>query len=383
MMRTKNIIFILLILGFSTCIKSYDPNINKSTIQNYVVQGTISNEEGWQEVNISLSSPASKPEYIPVNSCEVEIKDELGQIFKLDGYEDGKYRVWMSSEYLVTERSYMLKIKTPDGQILESAFDKMPKGPEIEDVYFELEDVPTNEPDVFLHGIHFYIDLKAGGEDSRFYKWQLTETWEYHSAYPNEFYYDGEVHQNIPPDSSQYVCWATEDIPKIYTLSTKNLVENSFNRFPLHYVRNTTEQLAILYSVLVKQIALSEEAFTYWDQLRMNSDNAGGLYSTQPLPIQGNIVNTTSPDQKVLGFFQASSISAKRLFVEPVPGLVLEYSDHCSPTLMRKGLIEIRPQDYPGYLMSHEGRWTMVLMNDECVECKQRGGTTTKPDFWP
>ena len=384
MMPNKSILLIGLLLILGGCIKPYYPKFNEDSIQKWVVEGMISNQEGWQEVRISISSSYFIAEFVGVEDCEVEIWDDLNQKFTLEEVNKGIYRVWMSQEYLVPGRSYKLHVKTSDGNILESTFDQMPVGPEISDTYFEIKDLPTSEPDEWLSGIQFYTDLNAGEDDSRYYRWRVTETWEYESAYPKEYYYDGEIQRYVPPDSSQYYCWDTEQIDEVFTITTENLSENTFTKIPLHFVSSKTDQLSKLYSIFVEQIALSEEAFVYWDQLRKNISVGEGLYASQPLAIKGNISNVNNPDQSILGFFQASSISSKRFFVESVEGLELDFSNSCSPAVLRKGLLEIKPRDYPAYLMTSEsGNWLPIIFNYECVDCTLRGGSTEKPDFWP
>jgi hypothetical protein len=244
-------------------------------------------------------------------------------------------------------------------------------------------DLPTNEPDEWIKGIQFYTNLNADESQSKYYRWQITETWEFHSAYPKEFYYDGEINHISPPDYSTFYCWTTRPLDEIFTLSTQGLSENSYTKFPLHYVSNTTERLSVLYSFMIHQIALSEDAYNYWDQLRINNTIGEGLYSGQPLAIKGNYTNTSHSDQNVLGFFQASSETNKRVFVAPIESLELDYSDKCSPSVLRMGLVEITPNMYPAWLMESHGFWTMKLMNDECVDCTLRAGKTEKPSFWP
>ena len=382
-MRIKQLTYLILLLILASCIKAYNPNFKDNATQKYVVQGMVSNQEGWQEIDISISSSLSQIGYFPIEGCQVEIIDDENNKFDLEEYEKGKYRVWMSQEYLVVDRSYKTRIVLPNADILESSYDQMPAGPEIEDVFFEIKDLPTSEPDEWIKGIQYYTNLKANNEQSRFYRWQITETWEFHSAYPKEFYYDGVVNHIFPPDYSDFYCWTTRAVDEIFTLSTQSLSENEYANLPLHYVSNTTERLSVLYSFMLRQIALSEAAYQYWDELRINNTIGEGLYASQPLAIKGNIVNTTNPDMEVLGFFQASSETSKRIFTEPIDQLELDYSDKCSPALLRKGLLEITPNMYPAWLMEDRGFWIPVLMNDECVDCTLRAGKTEKPIFWP
>ncbi len=383
MMHIKNYIYIAILIILSGCIKPYSPELKNDSAQKYVVQGMISSIQGFQEVTVSLTSSVNEPQYIAVNGCTVEIIDSHHQIFPLQAYANGIYKVWMNQEDLNPSLSYKVKVITPDNDIIESAFDQMVQGPEIDDVFFEIESIPTHIPDVWDLGIQFYTNLIAEDNQSRFYRWKLTETWEYHSAYPIEFYYDGLVQHVSPPDYSQMYCWTTLPINKIFTLSTMNLSENSFYSFPLNFVENNTSRLGILYSLLIQQIALTENAYTYWDKLRQNSEQNGGLYTSQPMAIKGNLINTTHPEKDVLGFFQASTIYTKRIFVSPPEDLPLSINNQCSPIQIEHGFIEISPADYPAYLLTVDGHWSMVHLNDECVLCPLRGGTTTKPIYWP
>ncbi|NOR86101.1 MAG: DUF4249 family protein [Bacteroidales bacterium] len=382
MMQIRTIIYMIIVLAFSGCIKPYEPNFDDGVVQKYVVQGMIDNQEGWQTVRVSKSTSVSNPSLITVDGCQVEIVDEIGQKFELSLFDRGEYRVWMSSEYLVPGRAYQLIVITPEGEILQSSFDRMPLETDLEDVFYEIETLPTNDPEVWTHGIQFYTNLNAGENNSRYYRWKINETWEYHARFPKEFYYDGQVQQIIPPDSSQMYCWANQDVDEIFTLSTANLDENSFQNFPLHYVNTSSDRLAILYSMLISQIALSEEAYIYWDQLRINNID-GGLYSSQPIAVKGNIENISRPDQDVLGFFQASSIASKRIFIEPIDELELYFSDGCSPALLWRGFIELTPDTWPAYLMTFEGNWSFVYLNYECVNCELMGGITERPLYWP
>lgn len=368
----------------TSCIKPFDPGLNDLASNKFVVQGSVSSIEGWQYVYISNTSNISQAEYNPINDCQAEIIDDQGNIFGLSQYEDGVYRVWMNSTDLVPYRSYMVKVITPDGQILESDFDQLPEGPdEVGDVYYEIKDIPTNDPEYTIHGVQLYTDFSANPEDSKYYRWKLTETWEFHTDYDIEFYYDGVVHQVSPPDTSQRVCWKTILVPEVYTLSTVNLSENALNAVPLNFIYNTSNRLKIMYSLYIEQSALSEDAYNYWDKLRINSNQDGGLYTTQPLSVKGNIKNISDPEKEVLGFFQANALSIKRIFIEPNPDFELNLLSSCQINALRFGFIEIPTSEYPAFLFSNGGTYSLATMTDECVLCSASNGTNNKPDYWP
>jgi hypothetical protein len=383
MRQIKGILmFMSFALAVTSCIKPYNPEIRGSDAKKYVVMGRVSNVDTIQTVNITITSPVSEPEYLPVKGCDVKILDDLGNEYTMTDMEDGNYKVWISPDQVTPGKAFMVDVITPGGDHIISDYDTVKSCPPIDSVYFLREDIEGNNPGDFTLGIQFYIDLKGSDSDSRNYLWEEYETWEYHTEYPLEWWYDGTVHHVFPPDYSYNICWRTLKVPYVYTLTTGNLSANEYQRFPLHYVDNHSSRLQYGYSLLVKQIALSDAAYSYWDQMRINSSQEGGLYEKQPLAVKGNLQNLTHKDYEVLGFFGASSENDKRLFYTN-PGLPLEVYTYCSPAALRKGLIEISPRDYPAYLMGDANNWWPVLLNDECVDCRVLYGVNVKPDFWP
>jgi hypothetical protein len=291
----------------------------------------------------------------------------------------------MNNSNLVPGRGYMLKLIMPSAEVLESTFDIMPKGPsEIGDIYYKNEKQLTDDPEVVFNGIQFYTDFSASEDDGKYYRWKLTETYEYHSLYPLEFYYDQwGVHQVSPPDYSKMICYKTSVIEDVYTLSTFNLANNSLDAFKLNYVNSLSNRLEILYSLLIEQASISEEAYDFYDKLRINIEQSGGLYTSQPLAIKSNLTNTSNPENEVLGYFQASTVASARVFVEPLDNLELDYENACQLNNLRLGLFEIPPSEYPAYLLTYGVTWTDTTMTKTCVDCTQGGGVTEKPDYWP
>lgn len=385
MILNKSILYISIALLFYACVKPFTPALDDNAVNKYVVQGMVGSIEGWQNVQVSRTSTIALAEYIPVNSCAISIVDDAGNSFELSQFDEGLYRVWMDESDLVAGRSYKVIISTPTGDILESDFDKMPQGPdEVGDVYFELASIQTDDPERILYGIQFFTDFSADEDDGNYYRWQCTETYEYRSPYPLQFYYDGSVNEVSPPDSSKMVCYKTNGIEDVFTLATINLATKEYPAFPLNFVQNTSDRLEILYSLLVEQYAISLDAYNYYDKLRINLQQSGGLYTSQPLAVKGNLMNTSNEENEVLGFFQASSVAQKRVFVEaPVEGLTLEYFGGCTVNTLLFGFVEISPTEYPAYLFAADGNWTMAVMTKNCVDCTLAGGVTLKPDYWP
>jgi len=383
MRQIKNILPILALLLMYACIKPYNPLIESNAENKYVVSGRITDMEGWQEVNVSVSSPIENPEYIPVSGCYVNILNDKGNVFPMPEESPGKYRVWLGQEYLTPGTAYKVTVYTPENELIESSYDTLLQGAPLDSVYYFIEDVPTSDPSVFLRGMQFYVNLNAPDVECRNYRWEVVESWEFHSAFPAEYYYDGDFHQIIPPDYSNSVCWANGLVKNVYTLSTKSLSENVFIKYPLQFVDGHTSRLGILYSILVRQLALGVNAYNYWEQVRINNTEQGGLYEQQPFVIKGNLANLTNPDKEVLGYFYAASESSRRYFYKDIEGLELDFTDYCNEDLLGNlGWKQFNKNDYPVYY-HFNSQHALRILNNECVDCRLMGGSTTKPGFWP
>jgi hypothetical protein len=379
--RIRIISTILFLLLLSACIKQYNPVIDANAGNKYVVSGRVTATEGWQDVNVSLTSPVGSPKYIPVVGCQVNILDDKGNNFAMSELGPGQYAVWMGKENLIPGTSYRVLVLTPGGEQLESGFDKMSQCPPMDSVYYIVKDVPTPDPTITNRIMQFYVDLDAAGDYSRYYKWEIIETWEYHAARPLEYYYDGTIHQVYPPDYSNEVCWITLPVKNVFTVSTLNIGENIYKQYPLHYIDGTTPRLGYLYSMLVRQLSLSEGAYNYWEQMRINSNEQGGLYEKQPLNIKGNMQNLSHPEKNVLGYFYAVSESNKRYFYHDIEGLDLVFSNSCYEDSLIDGFRTYTKDAYPVYFYFRaDAIW---ILNKECIFCKGLGGTQVKPDFWP
>jgi hypothetical protein len=365
------------------CIKEFNPDIKANDQSKYVINGFVDNGGGIQTVNISLTTPVENPSYNPVTGCTVEVSDDRGNRFTFEETGAGNYSAFIDTIFVVPGVSFRLEVTTPDGERIMSEYDKLEANPPVDSVYFEREDIEGNEPGKYTNGIRFFVDLEGSSEHARYYRWEAVETYEYQADYARIWYYDGEVHQIWPPDSSLMFCWHTKLVPYIFTLSTTNLSENMYKHLKLHFVDNMTARLFLGYSILLKQYSLSENAFIYWDQMKTNSLEQGGLYERQPLSIKGNLKIIDNPQKEVLGYFGASSIQTKRIFVRNIPGLTIYPPTTCNPVVLRMGFAEIKPFEYPAFLMGDQFNYSMIYLESRCVDCTVAGGTNVKPDYWP
>jgi hypothetical protein len=164
--------------------------------------------------------------------------------------------------------------------------------------------------------------------------------------------------------------------------------------FPLRFIPEDSYIFRIKYSLLVQQFALSEQAYSYWENIRLSNETQGALADVQPGAIIGNIFGVTDPSETVLGYFDASAISEKRVFFDyrdfrDVGYVRPDYRVGCFdyiPIFVKESVIA-------SYMAIHGDQlaiWEVIgmspnadfeLLPKSCCDCTDLG-TNIKPPFW-
>ncbi|HEX7493258.1 MAG TPA: DUF4249 domain-containing protein [Bacteroidales bacterium] len=399
------VIFIVSFTLFAmSCISSFEPHY-KGESNMLVVEGSIIKGLEKQEINISRASSISNPVRTPEINCQVKVVDDSGNEFVFSEVSQGKYVATIDDALLTYNNQYKLVFSTPSGENYESGYQTILKTAPVDSIYTVAEnhlDPGTNQD---ILGLQFYADLNAPDDAPKFYKWQIDETWEVHAGYKIGGIYDGKtVSLALIASDSLYYCWATKIANGFYTSSTVDLSHNIIKKIPLHFKLSTSQDLLIKYCATVKQFALNKDAYDYWHQKEMELKGTGQLYTTQPNQFRSNISNTGNPDEKVLGFFWASSCSIKRLFLkDPFFKFVQEEGVTCktltlSATVAGKALEDAllslilrsrnvpKPPLYIYSICGMNGCIYFVALTDFCLDCRTNlasgTGTTKRPDFW-
>ena len=228
-----------------------------------------------------------------------------------------------------------------------------------------------------------------------YYRWDAAETYEYHSAiYSIEFYappgtvYKGKAYPQeaiVPFEDGEnyYYCWKSQHRSDVMTASTMDLTEDRLVNHTLFSFTDMDREVSSLYFVEIAQTRLSEEGYRYWEKLRSNSSDVGGLFSPEPSELRGNIVNVDDPDELVLGFIGVSTVSRVSMFIDnyeerfsywqgPSYGdMVLDsrlWSNYWRSGYRFAFYSDDGPHWYPG----------------ECIDCTRiDGGTKNRPSWWP
>jgi hypothetical protein len=390
--------FILIILiGYLavSCVERYYPDMEADSSSRIVVDAVINDQDSIQQVRLSKTSPPFYPKILPLTGCTVTINDIQNNEFRfqeLSG-QPGVYEGIIDKSALQIGNKFRLHFSTSSGEEYESGYEELLPCPPVDSVYYEVKSVLTNDPDVDLDGAQFYIDFKAPEDYGRYYRWQIDETWEYHSTFKIRMYYAasennpwvGKIYKVII--DSLFCCYKIQTVDDIFVLSTTGLVENSCRKYKLHFVDDHTQKLMFKYSLLIKQYSISENAYYYWAGLDKNNQESGGLFDRQPEMVKSNVINTGNSGEVVLGYFSVSSKRTKRIIISDIRGLYFRDVPWCKASKLTQDFLRYSTrEEWPIYLVmvwdAVEDDFVLGTAPPECFDCRLLGGTTKKPDYW-
>jgi hypothetical protein len=402
--RNRLITICICLTAFATrCISPFEPDYKGAENGLLVVDGSLIMGFQTQEIRISRSTSILKPVFHPVEKCSVRIIDDSGTEFIFTEESPGKYVAKIDDALLSYNSQYKLLISTASGQQYESGFQRILETAPVDSVYAIKETHYISEADKYMAGLQFYVDLNAPDDASRYYRWQITETWEIHAWHKIAGVYDGSTMFFNPdnPSDSLYYCWDSKTASGIYTYSTLNLTHNRLRQVPLHFKAHDSPDMTIKYCATVRQFALDADAYYYWHQKEIELRESGQIYTTQPSQLKSNIFNTANPGEKVLGYFWVSSFTEKHLFEKnPFYNNIAIGPESCvsygtCAEFLDENLINtlyhitqytknfpVPPVYMYYYIMPMSGLFCVYFTKDECIDCRRVGGNTHKPDFW-
>lgn len=395
----KSLIILFVSFSFFTCIDPYVPNLDKFesllVVDALLTDDNLSNRVLLTRTMKTLSEKSEK-----VTGALVIIKDDIGNRTTLTETSIGEYKTDASVFTGKTGRTYILYIKTDDGEEYESDPCLMYPLQDIDSIYFcnEQEEV-DNE---IQKGIRIYIDSK-GESDCRYYRWTFEEWWKFRIPEPELYEYINSGTYVLKPQLRQ-VCWGNNKSNEIKIKSTELWGSNKFEKKPMLFLEsNKTTRFTIQYCIQIKQFSISKKEYEFWDRISQVNESGGDIFVKQPFEVSGNIHNLNKPEEPVLGYFQVSGAKIKRRYLTS-----REANDLGVPNYYYEcDRIERGPDDYKvqgsesalptidqihsEYLSYGYNFLFPVYMNGEviklafatpfCSDCTI-SGSQEKPDFW-
>jgi len=370
-----------LCLFLSSCVEYYEPELTESQ-EVLVISGMISDSPGRHVVRVSLSSPYRFPEFQGLENCLVNVSDQDGNMIHYLEEGDGVYAADIPDDFLEVGDAASLYVLNPNGVEYRSEYDTIFSCPEIDSVYWEFQHTGTFDPEQSRPGIQFYLDMSGSGSDSRNLIWRVHETWEFWAALMGNIIMYDFSHSEPFETRKIFKCWESYPLDHIYTGSTRNLSDNVLKRVPLHFVSNESERLQITYSLFIQQESQSQGAYEYWSRVNEQAAGSGSLYEKQPSSVEGNIYPVDDSEEVVLGYFYASQVRKKRLYIHN-NDLFEFFIPHvfCNFRPMRE-LWRGTNIKFPLYIYNPGNFQPMLWGPAECFDCRLVGGDTIRPIPW-
>jgi len=364
----------LMLVVAVACREKYLPQVTSTNTKYLVVEGFIN--VGDVPTTITLTNTvklSDKPQPAPVTGATVKVQCEDGSSYNLAPVTPGVYTI--SAINGNTAAKYRLYIAVGGKEYL-SDYTANKATPAIDSVSWQQKD----------DGVHIYANTHDPAGNTRYYQWDFVETYEYHAAFNAYFKL---VNNAVAPRSfeeSLYRCWHTLNSTRLLTFSTTKLAEDVVYKNEVQFIPASTVKIGVMYSMLLSQRAITQEAYNYVQQMSKNTESLGSLFDAQPSLLRGNIHCVTDASEIVVGFITTGSVQQKRIFIArrqltgwsfpPDPYRICD-------TVHLDGIID-RTRFDQGYVpVDYWKKDSMFASTTNCTDCRLEGGTLTKPDFWP
>jgi hypothetical protein len=324
--------------------------------------------------------------------ARVIIESDKSETYELREISAGKY--FIADLNLLTNRTYRLHVFTSENREYISDYVENKITPPVDSVYA----TPLTS------GVQFAVSAHDNQNKTRYYRWDYEESWSYRvgGEFPSILIYkNGDVAPRNP-DSLISQCYKfPARSSSIFLANSNKLSQDVITKYPLGYVDASTGKITNTYCLLVKQYALTAEAYKYWTLLKTNSEHLGGIADPQPTSSITNLHSISNPGEPVIGYVSVSTVSIKRIFLmgRTLPFPVNEHAGDTVKGGCVGGIIKLKPTStFPYRLRQTFASGDTLLLsvvtdsgktigyrytNAPCADCRLRGGTITRPPYWP
>ncbi|WP_190808883.1 DUF4249 domain-containing protein [Flagellimonas sp. S3867] len=393
--KLKKGVFIIASMLFYGCIEPFEATFVdfESAL---VIEATITNELKQQQVVLSRTYEFEADGPTAESNANVSVSDTSGNTYIFEDMGNG---VYLSNQDFAAQSgvSYQLSVTTQNGRSYGSSSVPFAQGTSIDQVSAERI---TNDDGI--NGMAIRVNSFDPNGSSKNYRYEYEET--YRVIAPS---WDPTMLIGDPaPDSgcnvikvnneiNEQICYPTDVSNSIILTSTDDLEEDRVSNFMVRFIPRDNYIISHRYSILVRQFVQSNEAFIFFERLNELSSSESLFSQIQPGFLQGNVFSQDNEEERVLGFFDVSTVSEQRIFFdyddfypgEPLP----PYVESCVPSAppiasiggcIVRPIIEIRAGVYAGDNDDMQvGEGPFFIVSRVCGDCSVLG-TSEVPDFW-
>ncbi len=322
----KKSTLILYILLVSACIDPYNFELNQFESL-VIVEGIITTAPGPHQIKLSRSALYGNNfegvvQAIP--NASLHIRDMNGSIEVLHSTDViGLYQT--SPEFSAQVGNiYTLHIELQDGRTLMSLPEPALKVPDLDSLSVRTDEFFTENPLLNKSGAQVMAHFKDPADEKNYYQWIYGESVYALVTNPEEFrkgplgMIDGRPCPYCPcPKDCCNLCYRTETLGRapISLLDDEPINGNSISH-PVLFIEDDGVRLRHTYRIDITQRSLSERAYRYLLLSKQQLEIEGSVFDPPPANIRSNIVQLDNPDIPVLGYFFASDVRTKRIYIK-------------------------------------------------------------------
>lgn len=313
-MQRKLLLLILPLLLLLGCV---DPIHFEQSEQreHLVVEATFSNIDS-SYVRLSYSQPYALTYNKFETKAHVFIRSEQGEIINFYHYKSGLYRP-LDNRAAEIGHTYQLHIQVGEDTYESEKVKMLPPVP-IDTVYTEFAEVqvgiPGKKEKALMPGYNFFLDFTDPDEQRNYYRWSVSSVIEVYTQPWNYVNYECRGCPRLQPKDCCGHCWVYER-SQLYNVKSDRLTNGRQNlRQELHFAPFERD-LGAQYRLTVYQHSISEAAYNFFKVVEQQRQSTGTVFDPPPSQLKGNIYNVNNPEEQVIGYFDASSVSKKEVVI--------------------------------------------------------------------
>ncbi len=308
--RRMKQLFPLLLLLLLACIEPFDfRSIDFES--KLVVDASLTNEVREHVVNLSYTFPLDTNLNLAATDAQVAFIEPSGDRVPLTETSPGHY-ITRSDYAGIPGQSYRLSIVLPNGTEFLSDPELMLDPVPIDSVYAEYTDIPVKDllGNDFT-GVQVYVDSNSDAPDPHSFRYDYVESYQVPVPYPSVYDWTGEREsfQIFERPQPLGTCYRVGYPISPLLATTRGLSENRIFQFRVRFISEYARELAYQYIIAVRQLTISNEAYTYFKQLRESNESQGTLSDEQLGTMPINIKNVDDPLDLVLGYFEVAGVT--------------------------------------------------------------------------
>ncbi|MBF4514912.1 DUF4249 domain-containing protein [Flavobacterium sp. ANB] len=392
-------VFVLLCLSLGSCTEQYIFQ-NSATFESIpVVQANITNELKKQEIKITRTYRLEENGPTFEKGAIVYVTDSENNTYEFEAEDFSGLYISKKPFQAVLGRTYQLNITTQDGKSYSSSSETLTPINEIQ-VEPKIETIDGEK------GVQIVVTSYDPNGKSQFYRFEYDETYKIVSPdwKPNKLILDPSnpgpdfTYLSVPRDNSESrICFTTNKSDDLMLISNVGLNEDRIN-LPIRFIDIKSPMLYEKYSIIVREYVQNLASYTYYSTLKKLSSSESLFSQVQPGFNYGNLKSNDNSDEKIVGYFEISSVSSKRIFFkfrdifidDPYPPFIADCSQtielsNCFTTKFCRGpqiylIVTGSGTEYVYYATLNKGA-SYVFTPAPCGDCTKIS-SNIKPLFW-